>query len=485
MAVPRRKLDLKKPLFLLPTMITLSSIFCGFDSIRLSGGATSDDDFYRASLLLVFALFFDMLDGRVARLTKTQSAFGLQIDSLADVVSFAVAPAILVYNWSLHQKGTLGLVRLLFAGAGAVRLARFNVLSMGEGGEPSQPGTYIVGLPVPGAAGILISLVVANHAVTGPLSDEKYVWAMMALTLFLAFLMVSTIKFRSFKDLRLNARSVALVAFAVGSSAVVSLRYKPAFVLIWLLSFYVAIGLFEMILSLPRRRRERRSVPPSRAFPRGNAPGRGRIHSLRGRVGCQRRPGTPGPTWRRASRRSRSRFGSAACLTLGDAEIVGPAGAPRGGGPAPRRPRRRWRWRAGAHLRFGRRDHMSSRRASARRRSSARAPLEPPRRAARLGRHARPGRRHARLADGRPARDVPDRVLHRGRGGFARRRFRRGLLRQPGGEPGPPARGRDLLRHDRDGLEHARRIGPVTHSPRSSGIRERRRASCRTRRVLS
>ena len=82
-------------------MITLSSIFCGFDSIRLSGGATTDDDFYRASLLLVFALFFDMLDGRVARLTKTQSAFGLQIDSLADVISFATAPALLVYRWSL------------------------------------------------------------------------------------------------------------------------------------------------------------------------------------------------------------------------------------------------------------------------------------------------------------------------------------------------------------------------------------------------
>jgi hypothetical protein len=90
----RRKLDLRKTMFLLPNIITLSSIFCGFDSIRLSASAQGDDDYYRASLLLIFALFFDMLDGRVARLTKTQSAFGLQIDSLADVVSFGVAPAI-------------------------------------------------------------------------------------------------------------------------------------------------------------------------------------------------------------------------------------------------------------------------------------------------------------------------------------------------------------------------------------------------------
>lgn len=280
MAAPRRKLDLKKTLFLLPNMITLSSIFCGFDSIRLSGSApngTTGDDFYRASLLLVYALFFDMLDGRVARLTKTQSAFGLQIDSLADVVSFGVAPALLVYKWSLYQEGTVGLVvAFTFAAAGAVRLARFNVLSMGEGGTPTKPSKYIVGLPVPGAAGILISLVVANHAVGGNLSGPKYVYPMMGLTGFLAFLMVSTIRFRSFKDLKLNARSVGLVLFAVASSAIVSLQTKPEFVLVWLLSFYVLIGLVETMITLPRdlakRKRdaaaaaptsERPSIPPA------------------------------------------------------------------------------------------------------------------------------------------------------------------------------------------------------------------------------
>jgi CDP-diacylglycerol--serine O-phosphatidyltransferase len=133
-------------LFLLPNIITLSSVFCGFDSIRLSATAQSDDDYYRGSLLLVFALFFDTLDGRVARLTKTQSAFGLQIDSLADVISFGVAPALLVFKWSLWQEPSLGLfASFLFAAAGAVRLARFNVLSMGETGAPTKPGKDIVG----------------------------------------------------------------------------------------------------------------------------------------------------------------------------------------------------------------------------------------------------------------------------------------------------------------------------------------------------
>ena len=248
-------------------MITLSSIFCGFDAIRITGSAGHDDDFYRASLLLVYALFFDMLDGRVARLTKTQSAFGLQIDSLADVVSFGVAPALLVYKWSLYQLGTVGLVvSFTFAAAGAVRLARFNVLSMGESGKPQKPGKYIVGLPVPGAAGILISLIVANHAIAGNLSGPKYMWAMVALTIFLAFLQVSTIRFRSFKDLKLNARSVALVFFAVGSSAIVSMQTKVEFVLVWLLSFYVTIGVVETLLSIPKRRQEARaaekSIPP-------------------------------------------------------------------------------------------------------------------------------------------------------------------------------------------------------------------------------
>lgn len=272
---PRRRLDLRKTLFLLPNLITLSSIFCGFDSIRLSARAQGDDDFYRASILLVFALLFDMLDGRVARLTKTQSAFGLQIDSLADAISFGVAPALLVYQWSLHQAGLAGIVcAFLFVGGGAVRLARFNVLSMGEGGAPTKPGKYVVGLVIPGAAGILISLVLANHAIGGNLSAARYVYPLCALTAFLSFLMVSTIKFRSFKDLKWSARTVAAVLLVVGSSAVISVQTKPAFVLVWLLSCYIAIGLAEAVLNIPRARRERRAARLAERSGRSSIPPR-------------------------------------------------------------------------------------------------------------------------------------------------------------------------------------------------------------------
>src|SRR3954463_5493609 len=216
----KRRFDLRKTLFLLPNLITLSSIFCGFDAIVTASRANGDEgQYYRAALLIVFAMFFDTLDGRVARATKTQSSFGLQIDSLADVVSFGVAPSMLVYQWTLHRLGTTGLiVSFIFTAMGAVRLARFNVLTMGEAGKPTKPSKYIVGLPIPGAAGILVSIVVANHAADGLIGKAEYAWTMLAVTGFLSFLMVSPIRFRSFKEVKLNLRTVLFVGFAIASS---------------------------------------------------------------------------------------------------------------------------------------------------------------------------------------------------------------------------------------------------------------------------
>jgi CDP-diacylglycerol---serine O-phosphatidyltransferase len=259
----RRRLELGKTLFLLPNLITISSIFCGFDAIRLAARG-GEDDIYRAAVLLIFAMIFDMLDGRVARMTKTQSAFGVQIDSLADVISFGIAPSLLVYQWtSPHHANAALFASFLFTASGAVRLARFNVLATNESGAPTKPGKYIVGLPIPGAAGILISLVVANHAIDGRLSTEPWSWPILGVTVLLSMLMVSTVHFRSFKDLKLNARTIGVVAFAVGSSGLIYARLKPAFVLVWLLSFYVILGLFEALWQLSRGKRPSRdSAPP-------------------------------------------------------------------------------------------------------------------------------------------------------------------------------------------------------------------------------
>lgn len=240
-------------------MITLSSVFCGFYAMVISARATSHADYYRAALLIVFAMVFDTLDGRVARMTRTQSAFGLQIDSLADVVSFGAAPALLIYQWTLHRFDIAGAMAcFVYVACGAIRLARFNVLSTDTTGAPATPSKYIVGLPIPGAAGILVSIVVANDALGGAIGDPRYAAVIFAVTVVLGGLMVSSLQFRSFKDLRLNRQTVAFVAFVVGSSALISTQLQPAFVMAWLLSAYVLLGVFEWLWNIPRRIRARR-----------------------------------------------------------------------------------------------------------------------------------------------------------------------------------------------------------------------------------
>ena len=246
------RVNLRKSLFILPNLFTLSSVFCGFYAVLLCGQGASDDDYYRASLLIIFAMFFDTIDGRVARLTRTQSAFGLQLDSLADAIAFGIAPAVLVYRWALEPLGLLAIATCFaFAACGVIRLARFNVLAMSSTGAPKKPDKYILGLPIPGAAGILVSLVAANHAVAGGLSSSPIPILIVVVTL--SFFMVSTIRFRSFKDLRMSWRTVLLIGFALGSSVVLALKLHIAFALGWLLVSYVAIGLVESILSMTRR----------------------------------------------------------------------------------------------------------------------------------------------------------------------------------------------------------------------------------------
>jgi CDP-diacylglycerol---serine O-phosphatidyltransferase len=247
------RVNLRKSLFLLPNLITLSSVFCGFYAIILSGQGASEQDFYGAALLIVYAMFFDTLDGRVARLTKTQSALGVQLDSLADVISFGVAPAALVYRWSLESLGGLGLAACFaFVACGVLRLARFNVLTMGESGAPKKPGKYIIGLPIPGAAGIVVSLVVANHSSVSARIPQLSLFV-LAVVVVLSLCMVSTIRFRSFKDMRLNLPTALFVAFGVGSTAFIAVRFEPAFALVWLLTSYVVIGLAEAIFGLSAR----------------------------------------------------------------------------------------------------------------------------------------------------------------------------------------------------------------------------------------
>jgi len=247
------KVDLKKSLFILPNLFTLSSVLCGYNAILILSDQPTSDDFYRAALLIVFALFFDGIDGRVARLTKTQSAIGVQLDSLADVISFGVAPAILVFHWSLYELGTGGMfIGFLYVAAGAVRLARFNVTSTSDDGQSERPGKYTQGLPIPAAAGILISIVVANH-LTGKLPFTPFL--ISSLVLALSIFMVSAMPFRSFKDLRLNLRTVLFISVALGVTVWIALQVHPSMALVWLLAAYVIIGIVESLIVLMNKAR--------------------------------------------------------------------------------------------------------------------------------------------------------------------------------------------------------------------------------------
>src|SRR5438445_10565341 len=168
----RRRPDLRKLMIVLPSLFTVSSIFCGVYSIMLSSGETTGDNFYRAAVAIFYGYFFDALDGRVARMTKTQSNFGVELDSLADVITFGVAPAILVYKWALYGLGFGGIViAAIYAACGAIRLARFNVLAHSEAGVHR----FFVGLPIPLAAGMLVSLVIAVQQPRAP-AESVAVW---------------------------------------------------------------------------------------------------------------------------------------------------------------------------------------------------------------------------------------------------------------------------------------------------------------------
>src|SRR5579862_7755609 len=142
--------DFRKTYYILPNLFTLSSVFCGFVSVSLSASGQGGADLYQAALAICFGFFFDTADGRVARLTKTQTDLGRDLDSLADVVTFGVAPALLVYKWGLTSFGRWGMfVAGLYVCAGALRLARFNVLARREevqAGGPKPPGKYTLGL---------------------------------------------------------------------------------------------------------------------------------------------------------------------------------------------------------------------------------------------------------------------------------------------------------------------------------------------------
>src|SRR5512146_1392984 len=235
------QINLRKAMFVLPNLFTCSSIFLGFYAMTLCAGDASPAQLNQAALAIFFAIFFDAFDGRVARMTKTQSDFGVQLDSLADVISFGAAPALLVYKWALAPLGTFGLiVSFAFAACGALRLARFNVIAA-RGDKGSS--RFFVGLPIPVAAGVITVLVVAHYREFGAATDAATRIPIAAVVVFLSFLMVSTIRYRTFKDVHLSRKSLSIFTVLGGAGVAVGISTRASFVLVVYSAAYLAMGI--------------------------------------------------------------------------------------------------------------------------------------------------------------------------------------------------------------------------------------------------
>lgn len=243
---------LRQLMFVLPNLFTVTSIFCGFYAMILCAGSARPEQLYQAALAIFFAIFFDGFDGRVARLTKTQSQFGVELDSLADVISFGVAPAILVYKWALSPLGLGGiLICFAYTACGALRLARFNVIARrsAHGGG----ARFFVGLPIPLAAGVLISVVIAHHSTQGePLGSWAHLPVAVGLGL-LSLLMVSNFRYRTFKDIHPSTATLIAFGMICAAGMLIAKLSHPAYVLVAYFSLYLLLGLFESAIAAARR----------------------------------------------------------------------------------------------------------------------------------------------------------------------------------------------------------------------------------------
>ena len=247
-------------MFVLPNLFTVCSIFCGFYAIILCIGPDDKSDFQAAALSIFVGMLLDLFDGRIARLTKTQSEFGRQLDSLADLISFGTAPAVLLYAWGLHRLGPIGLLcAFAYMACGAMRLARFNVLASQRpppghpGPESSDPGgasapaspveapKYSLGLPIPPAAGAVVALVLN---VSSPHAVELLAGAAAGIT-GLGALMVSNVHFRTFKEVRFTGRTLVRIAMAGTALGVIWAWQNAAIGLAAVFAVYVGAGLVE------------------------------------------------------------------------------------------------------------------------------------------------------------------------------------------------------------------------------------------------
>ena len=251
-AVHEKKENMKRGIYILPNLVTAASLFAGFYSMV----ATLNGNYSSAAVWIFISAICDGLDGKVARMTGTTSKFGVEFDSLADLVAFGVTPAFLMYAWALKPFGRLGWVAaFLFLVCGALRLARFNVQ------VNTVESKRFVGLPIPAAATMVAATVLLFTHFGWPSSYKKF--AIIAMIYLLAFLMVSSFRYYSFKDPAFIKRQpfgfllLAVVLLIVVAAEPVAMTF--AIMLIYTLS-----GPVDFVFTWPRRRRLEKAVHKGR-----------------------------------------------------------------------------------------------------------------------------------------------------------------------------------------------------------------------------
>ncbi len=229
---PRRR----QSIYLLPNLFTTACLFSGFYAIVLA----MNNQFAQASVAIFVAMVLDTLDGRVARLTNTTSDFGANYDSLADMVSFGVAPALIAYEWALQGMGKLGwLAAFIYVAGAALRLARFNT------NASVIDKRFFQGLPSPAAAALvagfiwLVTDLRETRFITHAVTDLR--WLVWGLTVYAGVTMVSSVPFYSFKDINLR-KSVPFIFIALGALVLVLISQDPPSMLFLLVSAYGLSG---------------------------------------------------------------------------------------------------------------------------------------------------------------------------------------------------------------------------------------------------
>jgi len=241
--------SLRKGVYILPNLFTTGSLFAGFYGIV----STLNGDYYTASWFILVSGIFDVLDGKVARLTGTTSRFGIEYDSLADLVAFGVAPALLIYTWALRPYGKIGwLAAFLYVVCGALRLARFNVQIN------TVESKRFVGLPIPAAACILASCVLLFYYLGGSGTVKKV--SVLLLIYILAFLMVSNFRYFSFKDPGLFKRQ-PFPFLVLAIIAIIVIVAKPEIFIFTIFIAYMVSGPLSYLIRLLRWKRKPKGEP--------------------------------------------------------------------------------------------------------------------------------------------------------------------------------------------------------------------------------